>query len=86
MDSQWQTVFNWAFGAINILIGVVLKIFWDSLSDLRKDDKALSEKIHAIETLVAGKYVTWDGFQTVISGIEATLRRIEDKLDHKADK
>lgn len=81
-----QSTLNWAFGVINICLGIGLKYFYDSLRDLRKADEKLTEKVGKIEVLVAGEYVKKDEFDKVADIIFVKLDRIFDKLDKKADK
>ena len=81
-----QSTLNWAFGIINICLGVGLKFFFDSLRELRKADNALTEKVNKIEVQVAGKYITRDEFERAIQRIFDKLDHIEAKLDRKADK
>ena len=81
-----QTTLNWAFGIINICLGVGLKFFFDSLRDLRKADKELTDKVNKIEVIVAGEYVKREDFDKVASAIFSKLDKISEKLDTKADK
>jgi hypothetical protein len=81
-----QTTLNWAFGVINICLGIGLKYFFDSLRELRKADNALTEKVNKIEVVVAGQYVTREDFDSTINILFAKLDKISDKLDNKADK
>lgn len=81
-----QTIINSAFAVIGALGGWVLNRIWESLKDLQSADKILTEKVGAIEVLVAGNYVSRDELQKTISAVFAKLDRIEDKLDHKVDK
>lgn len=70
-----QTLWNWVFGAANIIIGAILKWIWDAHKELRDADKELAEKVGKIEVLVAGQYITREEF-------ERAVQRIFDKLDH----
>ena len=81
-----QSTLNWAFGVINICLGIGLKYFFDSLRELRKADSALTEKVNKIEVVVAGQYVTRDDFDSTINLLFSKLDKISDKLDNKADK
>lgn len=81
-----QSTLNWAFGVINICIGIGLKFFFDSLNELRKADKDLTEKVSKIEVVVAGQYVTKADFDSTINILFSKLDKISDKLDQKADK
>ncbi len=81
-----QSALNWAFGIINILLGIGLKALYDSLRDLKKADKELVDKVGKIEVLVAGEYVKRDDFDKVANLIFNKLDDIRDKLNQKADK
>lgn len=81
-----QSTLNWAFGIINICLGIGLKFFFDSLRDLRKADKELTDKVNKIEVIVAGQYVTREDFDKVANVIFVKLDKISEKLDTKADK
>lgn len=70
-----QTLWNWIFGAANIIIGAVLKWVWDAHKELREADKELTDKVNKIEVQVAGQYITRPEF-------ERAIQRIFDKLDH----
>lgn len=81
-----QSLLNWAFGLINLILGFFLKALWDSYKDLKKTDKELADKVGEMEVLVAGQYVKRDDFQTVTNQIFNKLDKILDKLDQKMDK
>lgn len=57
-----------------------------SIDEQRKDYMELTEKVQAIEVLVAGTYVKRDDMDKLASAIFTKLDRIENKLDNKADK
>ena len=81
-----QSFFNWFFGILNIGLGFILKIMWDSYKDLKRTDKELADKVGKIEVLVAGEYVKRDDFDKVAGIIFSKLDKISDKLDQKADR
>lgn len=81
-----QTAFNIVLGLVAFLGGFIVRVMWQALQDLQTADKALTEKVHAIETLVAGHYVGKDEFMRAIEAVFTKLDRIEDKVDGKADK
>lgn len=83
---ETQSLINVAIAICGGLGGFVLKAVWDGLNELRAADQVLADKVQRIEVLVAGNYVTWDGMKDVIRPINDALNRIEQKLDHKADK
>jgi len=83
---ETQYLINVLFGVIAFLGGWVVRNLQESMTSLRLADAELTNKVQAMEVLVAGKYVTWDGLKDVLSPMTETLRRIEQKLDHKMDK
>lgn len=84
MDTQ--DLINVLFGVIAFLGGWVVRNLQESMASLRAADAELTNKVQAMEVLVAGKYVTWDGLKDVLAPMNATLARIEHKLDNKMDK
>ena len=87
---EQQQLFNILVGVSGTLGGWWLKVMWGALKDLQRADKELAEKVSGIEVLVAGQYVKKEEYTTGIERMGAAifhkLDRIEDKLDHKADK
>jgi len=81
-----QTIYNWAFGLLNLIFGFFLKAIWDSYKELKATDMTLAEKVNGIEILVAGNYVKKDDFDRFTDAIFTKLDKISDKLDNKADK
>lgn len=83
---SYQDEFNIAVGLIAFLGGWILNSVRDSVKSLHDSDEQLSNKVQAIEVLVAGQYVTRIDFERNQSALFAKLDRIEQKLDGKADK
>jgi len=83
---EFQDLFNTAMGALLLLGGWFLRIMWDSLQGLQKQDRELAEKVGKIEVLVAGEYVKKEDFDRVIERLFDKLDHIELKIDSKADK
>lgn len=81
-----QDFINIVLGSFGALLGFLGKSLWDAVKDLQAADKALTEKVNAIEVLVAGKYVTRDELTNIFDKVTKQLDRIEDKLEGKADK
>ena len=79
MNSEWQSLFNLMGGLISGGLLWMLKSLWTRIH-------RQSERIGALEVLVAGKYVTREDFQRTTTEMFTLLHRIEDKLDRKADK
>lgn len=81
-----QVIINWLFGLFSMLIGFLLRTIWQAVKDLQTADKELTDKVSAIEVLVAGQYVKHIDFNRVSDAMFKKLDRIEDKLNDKEDK
>lgn len=81
-----QTLVNWLLAGFGALIGFLLNAVWQAVKDLQKADQSLTEKVGAIEVLVAGNYVKKEELAESIKALFAKLDKIEDKIDRKADK
>lgn len=81
-----QSIINWVLTGFGALIGFLLNAVWQSVKDLQRADKELTEKVGNIEVLVAGAYVKKDEFADTVKALFAKLDKIEDKIDRKADK
>jgi len=86
MGLDLQTVFNVACALVAALGGFLMRVLWESMRQLQEKDAQLAEKVHSIETIVAGQYVAKDEFNRVADAIFRKLDRIEEKVDGKADK
>jgi len=84
--TEYQFFFNVATAIVSVTFGWVLNTIWGSLKDLQTADKALVDKVAAIEILVAGRYVTRDEFNVALTSISSKLDRIQDLLSQKADR
>lgn len=83
---EYQVLFDIAIGVIGALGGWILNSVWGAVKELQKADKELAEKVSEIEVLVAGRYVTRDEFNTVLSQVFVKLDTIRDMLASKADR
>lgn len=81
-----QTAFNIAvaFGAFTG--GWVVNTMWGAIKDMQTADKAIIDRVAAVEVLVAGQYVPRSELNENFTKISNALERIEGKLDSKADK
>ena len=84
MDSQ--DFINLALGAISFLGGWVVKNLQDSMKSLQMTDEKLTEKVQAIEVLVAGQYIKREDFEKAIKTLFDKLDKIDAKLDSKVDR
>ena len=76
---DWQTGFNAVIGGLMMLSGWFLRIVWDSIKTLQKDQSTLER--HVSET-----YVRRDDYRDDMTEMKLMLRQIIEKLDDKADK
>ena len=81
-----QELFNWLLGGLGTVLGFLLNSIWQAVKDLQRADKELSDKVAAIDVLVAGDYVRKDEMSQTINALFAKLDRIEDKIERKVDK
>ena len=86
MTPDAQSFFNIVIGVAGTLGGWWLKVVWDALKDLQEADKALVEKVGAIEVLVAGRYTTREEFDRNLNAVFVKLDRIYELLSQKADR
>ena len=83
---ETQTIINGLFGIIGALGGYLLNSMRQTIISLQAQDMALADKVQRIEVIVAGEYVKRAEMNEQFRAVNETLQRIEDKLDHKADK
>lgn len=76
---EYQAMFNFVTGILLVAIGWWCKEIWDSV-------KALKADIKAIEIDLPKNYVSKKDIESRFDKIDATLERIFDKLEAKADK
>ncbi|MEM1113264.1 MAG: hypothetical protein AAGI11_15235 [Pseudomonadota bacterium] len=81
-----QDWINVAIAVFGLFGGIVFKNIFDSLEELRKSGKELSDKVHSIDTLVAGEYVKRAELRTDFDKVFSKLDEIDSKIDSKADK
>jgi hypothetical protein len=76
---EYQAMFNFVAGILLVAIGWWCKEIWDSV-------KALKDDIKAIEIDLPKNYVSKTDIESRFDKIDATLERLFDRLDAKADK
>lgn len=86
MTFDLQVAFNIAVGLVSAFGGWILKSVTDRLDNLQQADSHLTDKVQAIEVLVAGQYVKRDDLDRMAGAIFTKLDRIEAKIDSKVDK
>ena len=76
---DWQLLFNLIGTAIMATIGWFARQLWDSVKELKED-------IKNIQVELPTNYVRRVDIEAQFNKLEASLQRILDKLDQKADK
>jgi chaperonin cofactor prefoldin len=74
-----QAIINLIIGAILSVLGWFARQLWDAVQELKSDMKQL-------EVDLPTHYVRKEDLESRLDRIEASLNRIFEKLDHKADK
>lgn len=76
---EYQAMFNFVGGILLVAIGWWCKEIWDSVKNLKADIKAL-------EIDLPKNYVSKKDIENRFDKIDATLERLFDRLENKADK
>jgi hypothetical protein len=76
---DWQIIINLVGGAVVAAIGWFARELWTAVQNLKAD-------IQRIEVDLPTSYVRKVDLEAKFDKLEATLQRILDKLDLKADK
>lgn len=81
-----QTALNLALTLVAFLGGWLLRSLKEDIQELKAADKKLQESVSSIQVALPTNYVAKAEFKEMGDDIFSALRRIEDKLDKKADK
>ena len=76
---ETQNLINIVGGTVLSVLGWFARQLWDAVQDLKRDVKA-------IEVDLPTFYVRKEDLESRLDRMEASLNRIFEKLDHKADK
>lgn len=68
------------------VVGYILKILWDSVKDLQRDDENLLNKLNDLQVAIASDYAKREELRAEFKMFREMLERIERKLDQKVDK
>ena len=74
-----QAIINLIIGAVLSVLGWFARQLWDAVQTLKEDVKQ-------IEVDLPTHYVRKEDLEARLDRMEASLNRIFEKLDHKADK
>lgn len=84
-----QQVINWIFGLVCALGGYLFSLVLSSIKDVKSRQDKLSERMGAIEVLVAGAYLRRDEYERNISQLREefnhTMTAILTKLEKISD-
>lgn len=81
-----QTILNMVFGAVLVVSGWLIRIVYDTMKDMQKVDKELTEDLGEIKVLVAGNYVTRPEFDKKLDAMFRKLDEIHTLVHNKADR
>lgn len=81
-----QILFNIAVALSGGLGGFILKLIWDAIKEVQTADTKLTSEVSELKVMVAGEYVRRTEYKSDLQAISDGIKRIEDKLDGKADK
>jgi hypothetical protein len=76
---EFQAMFNFVGGVLLVAVGWWCKEIWDSVKNLKTEIKAL-------EIDLPKNYVSKKDIENRFDKIDATLERLFDRLENKADK
>jgi len=83
---DYQVMFNIVLGGFSFLCGFLLNNIWSEVKSLQDTDKEIVDRVSAIETVVAGNYVTRAEFQHNMDKLFGMLNDISTTLGKKADR
>ncbi len=78
--------FQIAMGLVSFFGGWFLKVLFQRIEQLEQTDAELAKVISDMRVDLPTHYVSKNDFHQALDNIHAALRRIEDKIDSKADK
>lgn len=81
-----QTILNMVFGALLVISGWIIRIVYDTMKDLQKVDKELTDELGEIKILVAGNYITRPEFDKKLDAMFRKLDEIHTLVHNKADR
>ena len=75
---QTQEILNWSLVALGAMLSGLMRAIWGMIKELQAEDKVMTEKLAAIQVLVAGDYVR--NFDIVATRIFEKLDTIEHTI------
>lgn len=83
---DYQVLFNIVLGAFSFLAGFLLNNIWNEVRRLQETDQVTIDRLSAIETLVAGNYITRAEFGHTMDRLFVKMDAIAATLSGKADR
>ena len=81
-----QALFQIVVGVAGAAVSFIAARILQAIRDLEHRIGQLNNKISELEVLVARQHVTHSHFNSVTGAIFNRIEKMDDKLDHKADK
>lgn len=81
-----QMLINALIAAVGGVFSFILQRLWAAINELQRRDQLIAEKIGQLEVLVAGSYLKREEFERTMHIVFQKLDKIDEKLDHKADR
>lgn len=78
--------FNMAVALVAALGGWLVKSLFERIKGLELADSKLADQVSQLREALPALYVRRDDFKEALNNIFGLLRRIEDKMDNKADR
>jgi hypothetical protein len=82
-----QNVVNGFLFILNLLLGFLMKISYNSFKDLKQETREISDKMQKHEVYAASNYVKSERFERIIKElfdkIDESNKDLSDKLDNK---
>ena len=83
---DYQVLFNSSFAVILLGVGWLMRVLFETIKDLRDQDKDIYDKVSDLAVTIPENYVHKSDFRELNDRIFVKLDRIENKLDQKQDK
>lgn len=79
---QYQELFNGLLAIVNILVGFLIKVVWDSVTAIKGQQTEFAKELAAVHILVAGEYVKREYFERKIDALFTKLDSIQEASEN----
>lgn len=80
------TLFNIAVAIAGFVISLLVRALFARMTAMEQADNRMAEQLAKLREELPERFVRRDDYRESLDAIFNTLRRIEDKVDRKADK